>query len=336
MTSAYKKPDFDSKHFENLFNSLPSMEGKTVAITGTTSGMGYIAAEACAKLGAKLILLNRPSERSIESLNRLRTECSNGEFYKVDCDLQSFASVRSSIDQINNICSAGLDVLCNNAGIMAFKDIATNDGYDIQMQTNHLSHFLLTKLLMEKLKQAADKNGEARIVNHSSIARFQSGKKLKSKYLEKRGGDLGGNGASMIFGGARWQRYGQTKLANAAFTACLHDKLKKSKSNVKAMVAHPGLAESDLQSSTVKDGGMGSFFTKYLMKLGQSEKDGALGLMRCIADPKINSGMIVGPGLKGMKGKAKAFPLESFYDNPETRSLLWSKSCEAISEDFII
>ena len=139
MTSAYKKPEFDSVYFENLLNSLPTMEKKTIAITGTTSGMGYIAASACAKLGARVILLNRSSERSENSFNKMQTEHSNGKFYKVECDLQSFQSVRSSTDQINKLCFDGLDVLCNNAGIMAFKDVATDDGYDIQMQTNHLS-----------------------------------------------------------------------------------------------------------------------------------------------------------------------------------------------------
>ena len=173
------------------------------------------------------------------------------------------------------------------------------------------------------------------IVNHSSIARFQT-KRLKEKFLEKKGGNLGGDGGNLMFGGGRWERYAQTKLANAAFTACLHEKLQKNNSKIRAMVAHPGLAESDLQSTTVEDGGMGSFFTKYLMKFGQSEKDGTLGLLRCIADPKINSGSMVGPGLKGMKGKAKSFSLESFYDNPEVKSMLWAKSCEAIGESFEI
>ncbi len=335
MPSSYKKPGFDSKYFEQLLNSLPTLESKTVAITGTTSGMGFIAAEACARLGAKVILLNRPSPRSDASLAKLKMNVSNAQFYKVDCDLQSFASVRESIQAINQLCPDGLNVLCNNAGIMAFRDKATNDGFDVQMQTNHLSHFLLTKLLIPKLEQAAKKYGEARVVNHSSVARHQQ-KQLKSEYLERRGGKLGGNGTSMFFSGARWVRYSQTKLANAAFTACLHEKFQKSNPKLKAMVAHPGLAESDLQSNTVKDGGMGSFFTRYLMRLGQSEKDGSLGLLRCIADPKINSGVIVGPGLRGLKGKAKAFPLEKFYDNDNTKSLLWSKSCEAISEEFNI
>ena len=77
MSSSYKKPGFDSKYFEQLVNSLPPLEGKTIAITGTTSGMGFIAAEACAQLGAKVILLNRPSPRSDASFAKLKMNVSN-------------------------------------------------------------------------------------------------------------------------------------------------------------------------------------------------------------------------------------------------------------------
>ena len=66
---SYTKPNLKSKHYDNLFNSLPSLEGKTIAITGTTSGTGYVAANACGKLGAKVLLLNRQSERSVKSLS---------------------------------------------------------------------------------------------------------------------------------------------------------------------------------------------------------------------------------------------------------------------------
>ena len=335
MKNSYTKPNLKTKYFEDLFNSLPSMENKSVAITGTTSGLGFYAAESVAKLGARVLLLNRPSDRAETSYALLNDNCSNGDLHKVDCDLQSFESVKSASLKVSEICTDGLDVLCNNAGVMALKDKATIDGFDVQMQTNHLSHFLLTKLCMPLLDKASQLRNEARIVNHSSIARTQA-KKLKEKFFEKKGGNLGGDKGSMIFGTGRWERYAQTKLANAAFTACLHEKLKNKNPKIKAMVAHPGLAESDLQSTTVEDGGLGSLFTKYMMKFGQSEKDGTLGLLRCIADPKINSGSIVGPGLKGAKGKAKSFPLESFYDNEETKNLLWTKSCEAISENFEI
>ena len=336
---SYEKPGLASKHFDDLFNSLPSMEGKTVAISGTTSGTGFVAANACGKLGAKVLLLNRPSDRAKAALEKLKANNSNGSFTQIDCDLQSFASVKKAAKKLHTQCPDGLDVLCNNAGVMALEDYATEDGFDVQMQTNHLSHFLLTKLCFDLLEKAGDARGEARIVNHSSIARQQV-KKLEAAYLGKNGGNLGGNGASMLFSGARWVRYGQTKLANAAFTASLHEKLTAKGSKVKALVAHPGLAETDLQSTTVTDGGMGKWFTKQLMKLGQSREDGALGILTCIAHPDAQSGQFFGPGMGGMftalKGPAVGYPLETSYDNPQTRELLWSQSCAAIGDAFDI
>ena len=336
---SYEKPNLKSKHFDNLFNNLPSMEGKTVAITGTTSGTGFVAAQACGKLGARVLLLNRPSTRADAALNDLQSQNSNSDFTQIDCDLQSFNSVRGAAKNLRALCPRGLDVLCNNAGVMALEDTATEDGFDVQMQTNHLSHFLLTKLCFDLLEKAAKTSGQARIVNHSSIARKQV-KSLEAAYLQKNGGDLGGNGASMFFGGGRWVRYGQTKLANAAFTACLHEKLRASGSKIKALVAHPGLAETDLQSTTVREGGMGKWFTKQLMKTGQSREDGALGILTCMAHSNVHSGQFFGPGMGGMfsalTGPAKGYPLEASYDNPSTREILWTNSCAAIGEDFTI
>ena len=333
MKKGYKKPNLESKYFDQLFESLPSLEGKTVAITGTTSGTGYTAAEACGKLGAKVLLLNRPSKRAKTSYEKLKETTSNGSFHPIDCDLQSFASVRECISKINDICPEGIDVLCNNAGVMALEDMPTGDGYDVQMQTNHLSHFLLTKLLWPLLEKAANEKGEARVVNHSSGAR-NSVKKLEPDFLEQKGGSLGGNGKSMFFGGGRWIRYGQTKLANAAFTAALHEKLQSKGSKIKAIVAHPGLAETDLQDTTVKEGGLGRWFTGQFMKLGQSQADGTMGILRGIADTSIESGTFIGP--KGIKGPATTFKLEAKYDNPEIRKMIWDKSCDAIEEDFIV
>ena len=333
MKKGYKKPNLESKYFDQLFESLPSLEGKTVVITGTTSGTGYTAAEACGKLGAKVLLLNRPSERAKTSYEKLKETTSNGSFHPIDCDLQSFASVRECISKINDLCPEGIDVLCNNAGVMALEDMPTGDGYDVQMQTNHLSHFLLTKLLWPSLEKTANEKGEARVVNHSSGAR-NSVKKLEPEFLEQKGGSLGGNGKSMFFGGGRWIRYGQTKLANAAFTAALHEKLQSKGSKIKAIVAHPGLAETDLQDTTVKEGGLGRWFTGQFMKLGQSQADGTMGILRGIADPSIESGTFIGP--KGIKGPATTFKLEAKYDNPEIRKMIWDKSCDAIEEDFIV
>lgn len=335
---SYTRKQVESKYFPGFKTQLPSMKGKTVAITGTTSGTGYVAATTLAGLDAKLLLLNRASERSERTFKELKSSFPDADITNVSCDLQSFQSVREAAKEIAKLCPEGLHVLCNNAGVMALRDEATQDGFDVQMQTNHLSHFLLTAELMPLLEKAADTTGDARIVNHSSIARMSPSKELKPEYLEKRGGSLGGDGASFFFAGARWKRYNQTKLANAAFTAALHDKLKKKGSKVKALVAHPGLANTELQVTSVKDGGMGSFFTDLLMGMGQSMEDGAMGILSCICLPDAKSGEFYGPG-KGpmaLKGKAEPFSLESFYDNEKTRDLLWDKSSGAIGREFRI
>jgi NAD(P)-dependent dehydrogenase (short-subunit alcohol dehydrogenase family) len=101
------------------------------------------------------------------------------------------------------------------AGVMALADKPAKDGYDVQMQTNHLSHFLLTSILFPALEKAATSCGSARIVNHSSTSRLAPNTPLAAKYLEKmEEGSLGGHAG-------RWERYHQTKLANAVFTSAL-------------------------------------------------------------------------------------------------------------------
>ncbi len=333
--------DSSSKHFLTFRSSLPSMTGKTVVITGTTSGTGKVAATTVAELGAKVLVLNRASERSKASFAELTSACPDADLHSVECDLQSFDSVRIAAAKVKGLCPEGVHVLANNAGVMALGDTATGDGFDIQMQTNHLSHFLLTKELMPLLERVTEADGDARVVNHSSVARLSPSKKLQAQYLEKKGGQLGGDGSALenlMFRGPRWLRYSQTKLANAAFTAALHHRLHEKGSKVKALVAHPGLANTHLQQTSVKEGGMGGFFTSIFMRFSQSSEDGAMGLISCMCLPNATSGQFYGPGSgsSAFRGKAKPFALESFYDNPETRELLWYKSEEAIGESFTI
>ena len=335
---SYTQKQVKSVHFDEFKAGLPSMAGKTVVITGTTSGTGRIAARTVAELGAKVLLLNRKSSRSEEALKQIKAEFPNADITAIECDLQSFESVRKGAEAVKKACPEGVHVLCNNAGVMALKDEATVDGFDVQMQTNHLSHFLLTSELMPLLEKAAEASGDARIVNHSSIARMNPKKKLLPQYLEKKGGNLGGDGASMIFGGARWVRYNQTKLANCAFTAALHHKLQAKGSKVKALVAHPGVSNTGLQVSTVKEGGMGTGFTNWFMGFAQSMEDGAMGIISCMCLTDAKSGQFYGPGkgIMAMKGKAEPFALEKFYDNDAVRDLLWQKSNEAIGKEFVI
>ena len=227
-------------------------DGKVFVVTGTTSGTGFVAARTVAELGGTVLLLNRPSERSKKSLADLNSQVANGKFVAIDCDLQDFASVRKAAQEIKSkYADTGVYAVCWNAGIMATPDRATVDGYDEQMQTNHLSHFLLTAELFPLLETAAAKYGDARIVNHSSGGRHMTpNKALERKYFEKNGGNLGGDEGSLGpngNSGPPFHRYFQSKLANAVFTKGLHNRLQaKNKGSIKAICADPGISATSL------------------------------------------------------------------------------------------
>ena len=302
------------------------MTGRIAAVTGTTSGTGYVCARELAKRGATVLLLNRESARAASSLDALKDAVPNGLFVPVTCDLQDFSSVQQAIAEIKSKYEK-LDVLCNNAGVMALKDTATKDGYDVQMQTNCISHFLLTKELFPLLRKSDD----ARVVNHSSQARL--GGPLRREFFGPNGGSLGGDGTeaeSQAFSGPRWERYHQTKLANCAFTYGLKAKLEEHGiGNVKAIVAHPGLALTSLQQTTAKDGGMevGSA----LMNSAQSQEDGALGIIRGCMDPEANSGDFFGP--ETWTGFPNRLTPEALLFDPENIRINW-EGCAAAVGDF--
>eukprot|EP00629_Pelagomonadales_sp_RCC1024_P019366 CAMPEP_0119283964 /NCGR_PEP_ID=MMETSP1329-20130426/29533_1 /TAXON_ID=114041 /ORGANISM="Genus nov. species nov., Strain RCC1024" /LENGTH=172 /DNA_ID=CAMNT_0007284639 /DNA_START=57 /DNA_END=572 /DNA_ORIENTATION=+ len=169
-TSAYVKPAVESVVYPKFAAAIAgdALKGKTFAITGCTSGTGLAAAKLFAEKGGNVILLNRASPRSEAALAAVSAAAAGGTISHVDCDLMDFASVRAAAGAVLAAAAeSGVDVLCNNAGVMALADKATKDGYDVQMQTNHLSHFLLTRELYPALTRASELRGEARVVNHS-------------------------------------------------------------------------------------------------------------------------------------------------------------------------
>jgi NAD(P)-dependent dehydrogenase (short-subunit alcohol dehydrogenase family) len=280
-----------TKHLQDVIkNHGRNLANQVVVITGTTSGTGFVCAREVAEKGALVIMLNRKSERSQKSLKQLQASVPNGKFEQIDCDLQNLESVRNAMQSIKSSHEV-VDVLVNNAGVMALKDDATADGYDVQMQTNVISHFLITKELFPLLR----KSKEARIVNHSSMARL--GGPLASEYFEKNGGNLGGDGSeeeNANFQGGRWERYHQTKLANATFTYGLKSKLEEANiTNVTPLLAHPGLAATNLQVITANDGGMDG--NAEFMQMAQSPEDGAAGIIRCVMDEDVKAGDFFGP-----------------------------------------
>ena len=220
-------------------------------------------------------------------------------------------------------------MLCNNAGVMGLYDAATEDGYDVQMQTNHLSHFLLTSLIWDLLNKKAE-TGDARVVNHTSGARNKPWKPLNEEFLKKNGGNLGGDSFP---GFRKWQRYQQSKLANLLFTYELQNYAHTSGSKVKSMCAHPGPCDSGLQAKTGQANGSMHMLDNVIMnmtlKLVQSCEDGAMGIVRACCEPGIETGTFFGPAPdKVDKSKATtglAVPLDSERDEA-AQTLLWDTS----------
>ena len=317
-------------HLEEVINNhAQDMTGKIVAITGTTSGTGFVCAGELAKKGATVILLNRKSERSEEAHKLLLESLPEEKFDPIACDLQSFESVHSAMEIIKSKYTV-IDVLVNNAGVMALKDQATRDGYDVQMQTNVISHFLITKELFPLLQ----KSKEARIVNHSSMARL--GGPLDMKYFEKNGGNLGGDGTDEEnpgFQGPRWERYHQTKLANCAFTYGLKQKLEEARiTNIIPLLAHPGLALTKLQVTTAADGGMEA--NSDFMKQAQTAEDGATGIIRASMDKEVKPGNFYGPSA-GWKGFPDLLTPEDILFDSTNVKINW-EGCEKAVGAFTI
>ena len=224
MGCAYSATIPDASFSSAWRESLSDLTGKVVAITGCTSGTGFVAAMECRRRGAKVILLNRASGRAQAALAALLNEGSNeaedwrtsrvghgpisagsggvgsnsspvapdltsaaekAKAEHVDCDLMSLDSIRAAAEKVLAIVGeGGLDVLCLNAGINFGKG-DTKDGYEMVMQVNHMSHMLLLSLLYPSLEAASTQREEARVVFHTSMARMVVGMPKLMKEIMK-------------------------------------------------------------------------------------------------------------------------------------------------------
>eukprot|EP00931_Biecheleriopsis_adriatica_P112264 TRINITY_DN86868_c0_g1_i1.p1 TRINITY_DN86868_c0_g1~~TRINITY_DN86868_c0_g1_i1.p1 ORF type:complete len:370 (-),score=95.45 TRINITY_DN86868_c0_g1_i1:14-1123(-) len=296
--------------YDDSLSKMPSLNGKVIAITGCTTGTGFHLAEAAAMKGAaRIFMLNRKSERATLAEERIRGFAAKvGQGTKVEtveCDLQSFKSVRECAAKILAV-EKSVDVLALNAGMNTTKDTRTPDGFDIQMQTNHLSHVLLLALLLPGLQEAS-KRGEARVVFHSSGARDMFPGDLRQEFFKKcPENSLGGEGSNMFTGllgqEGPWQRYHQTKLTNAAFAMALHEQLKTSGKAIKALCAEPGAAATSMPGKVVEDGLVSAAFTSMTSSIFQSAKDGTAPIMMACFSPDAQSGDYFAPAeqMKGM------------------------------------
>ena len=290
-------------------------------------------------------MLNRPSPRSVDSLERLRAAVPHGKFVPIDCDLQDFASVRRACDEIKKA-RTELYCLSNNAAIMATPDeITAADGFDRQMQTNHLSHFLLTRELLPLLKASARNTGDARIVQHGSVGRHlcRNGRRLRERYLTRRetDGTLGGDKEKALFMfGPQWERYFQTKLANSVFTQALHDRLSSSEDGdtrrILSLGAHPGFARTRLADHVRQGKLVDAFWKGWYHTVLQSAEDGAMGLLKAMMDTRDNveGGILYGP--RFLSGYPIAMPPRAHESDPKSKAMLWRTSETAIGASFDI
>jgi NAD(P)-dependent dehydrogenase (short-subunit alcohol dehydrogenase family) len=198
---------------------LPSFAGRTVVITGANAGLGEVTARELARVGARVVLAVRNTEKGKAAAERM-----TGDVEVRQLDLQDLGSVRRFADEMSAV-----DVLVNNAGIMATRYAMTADGFEGQIGTNHLGHFALTNLLLPKLTD--------RVVTVSSLMHHFGYVSLK---------DL--NWRSRPY--SAWLAYSQSKLANLLFTSELQRRLDAAGSSLRALAAHPGWSHTNLQGNS--------------------------------------------------------------------------------------
>lgn len=219
--------------FSAVCTSAARLDGKTAVITGCNTGIGKITAKDFFERGARVIMACRNTEKASETANDIKTLCQNkenlGELVVEELDLSSLKSVRNCAKTLLEK-EAKIDLLVNNAGIMACPEGKTEDGFETQFGTNHLGHFLFTLLLLPKICQSIP----ARIVTVSSMAHDRGTVDFDDLNWEKRK-------YSPV------KAYGQSKLANVLFTKELARKLEENNiNNVTAYSLHPGVIKTEL------------------------------------------------------------------------------------------
>lgn len=198
----------------------------------------------------------------------------------LDLDLGSLKSIEDAAGQVLAT-HASLDILMNNAGLMAMPEQKTSDGFEMQFGVNHLGHWALTSRLMPLLLKA----DAARVVTTTSTAHHMS--------LRINAKNPHGQGSY-----SPWGAHGHSKLANYFFSLGLHREFEKAGLSAMSLLAHPGLAHTSLQVNTVQQGGVGAsgrFFADQAAKNGMSAIDGALPQVRAAVDLTAKSGEFYAP-----------------------------------------
>ena len=288
---------------------IPDQKSRTAVVTGANSGLGFEAALALATAGAHVVLACRDQAKGEAALKRILEIEPDSDVRLEHLDLADLASVHTFASDFS-AGHDGLDILVNNAGVMAIPRRETADGFEMQFGTNHLGHFALTGLLLDRL---IARPGARVVMISSEVARIG----------RIRFGDLQ---SSRHYG--KWTAYAQSKLANQLFTLEL-DRRASSKGIV-SVAAHPGYAATNLQG--VGPRMSGSKIMERVTDLenkvfAQTAAMGALPALYAATAPEVRGAQYFGPDqLFGMRGYPKQVHFVRAAKNPETARRLWETS----------
>ncbi len=293
-------------------SDIPDLTGRSIIVTGANSGIGLEAAKALAANGAAVTLAVRDAGRGASAAEQIRTAAPGAEVEVARLDLADLASVREFAAAWTGAHPDGLDVLVNNAGVMAIPRRETADGFEMQLGTNHLGHFALTGLLIGAVRPGG------RVVTVSSGAH--------------RFGRMDFEDLQSAASYQKWRAYGQSKLANLLFALELHRRAGDAGVDLRSIAVHPGYAATNLQR--VGPEMSGSRIGVSVMSLvnrvvAQSAEAGAWPTLMAATDPSVPSGTFIGPtGFRGARGKPGfETPSEAARDVDAARRL-WDVSTE--------
>jgi NAD(P)-dependent dehydrogenase (short-subunit alcohol dehydrogenase family) len=280
---------------------LPSFAGRRVIVTGANSGLGLVTARELARVGASVTLAVRNQDKGNAAAAQM-----TGDVTVAALDLQSLASIREFASGVSAV-----DVLVNNAGIMAVPFAQTADGFESQIGTNHLGHFALTNLLLPKITD--------RVVTVASLMHLIGWINLK---------DLNWKSRPYL----AWPAYGQSKLANLLFTSALQRRLTDAGSPVRAIAAHPGYSATNLQGQT--GNAVGSAMMKAANKVATDADFGARQTLFA-ASQDVPGDSFIGPKF-GMWGPTGPGPRSPLARSARTAEGLWQLSAQLTGTEFQI
>ncbi len=294
---------------------IPDQTGRTVLITGANSGLGLHSARFLAAKGAKLLLACRSPERARSAVSQV-AEVAQTEPELIELDLADLGSVQQAAKQAREQSGDALDVLMNNAGVMATPHRRTKDGFELQLGTNHLGHAALTWLLMPALRTRPG----ARVVTLSSIAHQTGELDLDDPHFERRGYRATAS-------------YSQSKLANLLFARELDRRIKQAGLDMISVAAHPGMSHTELATNTVRNhsvpNALSSGVRAFTKLFAQSGEQGVLPQLYAATAADVAGGEYYGPdGFRGIRGyPTRAKPSRAARDDQNAQRL-WAATAE--------